>query len=120
MKLILWMMILFWAAILLLNVRAVHAIQEWIFSVRSVYIIMVLPSLLFLCLLTFRAMDNYRRKHPLIYGLLAFVSAVYGAYATLLSGDPIDPLRRYIRPTKSKSLQSCWDCCSPCLELWDR
>jgi uncharacterized membrane protein YhaH (DUF805 family) len=103
MKLIHWMLILFWAAILLLNVRAVHAIQEWILSVSSTYIIMLLPSLLFLCLLMFRAIDNYRRKHPFIYGLLAFVAAIYGVYATLLSGDPIDPLRGYIRPDQEQA-----------------
>ena len=102
MKLILWMLILFWAAILLLNVRAVHAIQEWISSVKTVYIIMLLPTSLFLCLLTFRAIDNYRRKHPFIYGLLAFVAAIYGAYATLLSGEPIDPLRGYICPDQEQ------------------
>jgi hypothetical protein len=96
------MLILFWAAILLLNVRAVHAIQEWIFTVKSVYIIMLLPASLFLCLLMFRAIDNYRRKHPFIYGLLAFGAALYGAYATLLSGDPIDPLRGYIRPDQEQ------------------
>jgi hypothetical protein len=101
-KPILWMLILFWAAIFLLNVRAVHAIQQWIFSVRSVYIIMLLPASLFLCISTLRAIDNYRRKHPFIYGLLAFVAAVYGAYATLLSGDPIDPLRGYIRPEQEQ------------------
>ena len=63
---------------------------------------MLLPSLLFLCLLTFRAIDNYRRKHPFIYGLLAFLAAIYGAYVTLLSGDPIDPLRNYLRPDQQQ------------------
>ena len=102
MKLILWMLTLFWAAIVLLNIRAVHAIQEWIHGVKTAYIIMLLPTSLFLCLLTFRAIDNYRRKHPVIYGLVAFVAAVFGAYATLLSGDPIDPLRGYIRPEQEQ------------------
>jgi hypothetical protein len=102
MKFVLWMLILFWSTILLLNVRAVHAIQERLFSVRSAYILMLLPSLLFLCLLMFRAIDNYRRKHPFIYGLLAFLAAIYGAYVTLLSGDPIDPLRGYIRPDQQQ------------------
>jgi hypothetical protein len=102
MKLILWMLILFWGAIFLLNMRALHAIQEWVFSVKSVYIIMLLPTSLFLCISTFRAMDNYRRKHPFIYGMLAFVAAIYGAYATLLSGDAMDPLRGYIRPDKEQ------------------
>jgi hypothetical protein len=97
MKLILWMLILFWGAILLFNVRAMHVIQEWILSIRSAYIMMVLPTSLFLSISTLRAMDNYRRKHPFIYGLLASVAALYGAYATLLSGDPIDPLRSYVR-----------------------
>lgn len=104
MKFILWMLILFWGSILLLNIRAMRAIQEWLFSFRSVYVIMLLPSLLFLCLLIFRAIDNYRRKHPFTYGLLAFVAAIYGAYATLLSGDPIDPLRGYIRPDQEQVL----------------
>ena len=104
MKLILWMLILFWGAIFLLNMRALHAIQEWVFSVKSVYIIMLLPTSLFLCISTFRAMDNYRRKHPFIYGMLAFVAAIYGAYATLLSGDAMDPLRGYIRPDKEQVL----------------
>jgi hypothetical protein len=102
MKPILWMLILFWGAIFLLNVRALLAIQEWVLSVRGVYIIMLLPTSLFLCLLTFRAIDNYRRKHPFIYLLLAFGAATYGAYATLLSGDPIDPLRGYIRPDQEQ------------------
>jgi hypothetical protein len=102
MKFILWMLILFWGTILLLNVRALHAIQEWIFSVKTVYIIMLLPASLFLCISTLRAIDNYRRKHPFIYGLLAFGAATYGAYATLLSGDPIDPLRGYIRPDQEQ------------------
>ena len=102
MKLILWMLILFWGAIFLLNMRALHAIQEWVFSVKSVYIIMLLPTSLFLCISTFRAMDNYRRKHPFIYGMLAFVAAIYGVYATLLSGDAMDPLRGYIRPDKEQ------------------
>jgi hypothetical protein len=102
MKFVLWMLILFWSTILLLNIRAVHALQERLFSVRSVYILMLLPSLLFLCLLTFRAIDNYRRKHPFIYGLLAFLAAIYGAYVTLLSGDPIDPLRNYLRPDQQQ------------------
>ena len=102
MKLILWMLILFWGAIFLLNMRALHAIQEWVFSVKSVYIIMLLPTSLFLCISTFRAMDNYRRKHPFIYGTLAFVAAIYGVYATLLSGDAMDPLRGYIRPDKEQ------------------
>ena len=106
MKLILWMLILFWAAILLLNVRAVHAIQKWVFSVRSVYIIMLLPASLFLCISTLRAIDNYRRKHPLIYRLLGFVAAIYGAYATLLSGDPIDPPTRLHSPRPRASLCS--------------
>ena len=102
MKLILWMLILFWGAIFLLNMRALHAIQEWVFSVKSVYIIMLFPTSLFLCISTFRAMDNYRRKHPFIYGMLAFVAAIYGVYATLLSGDAMDPLRGYIRPDKEQ------------------
>ena len=102
MKLILWMLILFWGAIFLLNMRALHAIQEWVFSVKSVYIVMLLPSSLFLCISMFRAMDNYRRKHPFIYGMLAFVAAIYGVYATLLSGDAMDPLRGYIRPDKEQ------------------
>ena len=98
----LWMLILFWGAILLLNIRALHAIQEWVFRVKSVYIIILLPSSLFLCISVFRAMDNYRRKHPFIYGLLAFVAAIYGVYATVLSGDVIDPLRAYIRPDEEQ------------------
>ena len=102
MKFILWMLIFFWGTILLLNVNAVHAIQEWIFTIRSVYIIMLLPTSLFLCISTLKAIDNYRRKHPFIYGLLALVAAVYGAYATLLSGDPIDPLHGYIRPDQEQ------------------
>src|SRR6516225_6003830 len=102
MKLILWMVILFWGAILLLNIRALHAIQQWVFSVKTVYLIMLLPGSLFLCISTFRALDNYRRKHPFIYGLLAFVAAIYGVYATLLSGDAMDPLRGYIRPDKEQ------------------
>jgi hypothetical protein len=99
---VVWMLILFWGAILLLNIRALHAIQEWVFSVKSVYIVMLLPSSLFLCISMFRAMDNYRRKHPFIYGLLAFVAAIYGVYATLLSGDVIDPLRAYIGPDEEQ------------------
>ena len=99
---VVWMLILFWGAIFLLNMRALHAIQEWVFSVKSVYIIMLLPTSLFLCISTFRAMDNYRRKHPFIYGMLAFVAAIYGVYATLLSGDAMDPLRGYIRPDKEQ------------------
>ena len=63
---------------------------------------MLLPTSIFLCISTFRAIDNYRRKHPFIYGLLALVAAVYGAYATLLSGHPIDPLRGYIRPDQEQ------------------
>jgi hypothetical protein len=102
MKLILWMLIPFWGVILVLNFRALHAIQEWVFSFKSVYIIMLLPGSLFLCILTFRAMDNYRRKRPFIYRLFAFVAAIYGAYATLLSGDPIDPLHGYIRPDQEQ------------------
>ena len=98
----LWMLILFWGAILLLNIRALHAIQEWVFRVKSVYIIILLPSSLFLCISMCRAMDNYRRKHPFIYGLLAFVAAIYGVYATLLSGDVIDPLRAYIGPDEEQ------------------
>ena len=94
MKLILWMLILFWGAILLLNIRALHVIQEWVLGVRSAYIMMLLPTSIFLCISTFRAIDNYRRKHPFIYGLLA--------YATLLSGDAIDPLRGYIRPDEEQ------------------
>ena len=104
MKLILWMVILFWGAILLLNIRALHAIQQWVFSVKTVYLIMLLPGSLFLCISTFRALDNYRRKHPFIYGLLAFVAAIYGVFATLLSGDVIDPLRGYIRPDEEQVL----------------
>ena len=102
MKFILWMLIFFWGTILLLNVNAVHAIQEWIFTIRSVYIIMLLPTSLFLCISTLKAIDNYRRKHPFIYGLLAFVAAIYGVYATVLSGDVIDPLRAYIRPDEEQ------------------
>jgi len=102
MKLILWMLILFWGAILLLNVHALHAIQEWVFTLKSVYIIMLLPGSLFLCTLTVREMDNYRRKRPFIYGVLAFVAAIYGAYATLRSGDRIDPLHGYIRPDQEQ------------------
>jgi len=96
MKLILWILILFWCAILMLNVRALHAIQEWVFGVKSVYILMLLPSSLFLCISASKILDNYRRRHPFMYGLLAFAAAIYGAYATLLSGDLIDPLRGYI------------------------
>src|SRR5215469_3354133 len=102
MKLVLWMLILFWGAILLLNIRALHAIQEWVLGVRSAYIMMLLPTSIFLCISTFRAIDNYRRKHPFIYGLLAFLAGIYGAYATLLSGDAIDPLRGYIRPDEEQ------------------
>jgi hypothetical protein len=98
MKLVLWMLLLFWCAIFLLNIRALHTIQEWIFNVKGVYIIMLLPGALLVCILTARAVDNYRRRHPVICGLLAFAGALYGAYATLLSGDPTDPLRGYIRP----------------------
>ena len=104
MKFILWMLILFWAAILLLNLRSLHAIQEWLLSAKSSYILMLLPGALFVCILTARAVDNYRRRHPIIYGLLAFAAAMYGAYATLLSGDPIDPLRGYIRPDQEQVL----------------
>jgi hypothetical protein len=104
MKFILWMLILFWAAILLLNLRSLHAIQEWLLSAKSSYILMLLPGALFVCILTARAVDNYRRRHPIIYGLLAFAAAMYGAYATLLSGDPIDPLRGYIRPAQEQVL----------------
>jgi hypothetical protein len=104
MKFILWMLILFWAAIFILNLRALHTIQAWIFTIRSSYIMMLLPGALFLCILTARAMDNYRRRHPILYGLLAFAAAAYGAYATLLSGDPIDPLRGYIRPDQEQVL----------------
>jgi hypothetical protein len=102
MKFVRWMLLLFWCATFLLNIRALHAIQEWIFGVKSVYIIMLLPGALLMCILTARAVDNYRRKHPIIYGLLAFAAALYGSYATLLSGDPIDPLRGYIRPDEQQ------------------
>jgi len=98
------MLILFWAAIFVLNLRALHSIQEWILAVKSSYIMMLLPGALFLCVLTAKAVDNYRRRHPVIYGLLAFTAAAYGAYATLLSGDPIDPLRTYIRPDQEQVL----------------
>ena len=96
------MLILFWAAIFVLNFRALHSVQEWILAVKGSYIMMLLPGALFLCVLAARAVDNYRRKHPVIYGLLAFAAAAYGAYATLLSGDPIDPLRTYIRPDQEQ------------------
>jgi hypothetical protein len=33
MKFIIWMMVLFWAAIFALNLRALHTLQEWIFSI---------------------------------------------------------------------------------------
>jgi len=102
MKFILWMLILFWCAIFVLNLRALHTIQDWIFSVKSSYVLMLLPGALFLSFAAARALDNYRRRHPIIYSLLAFTAAAYGAYATLLSGDPIDPLRRYIRPNQEQ------------------
>jgi hypothetical protein len=102
MKFILWMLILFWCAILVLNLRALHTIQGWIFSIKSSCILMFLPGALFLCFAAARALDKYRRRHPFIYGLLAFTAAAYGAYATLLSGDPIDPLRGYIRPDQEQ------------------
>ena len=102
MKFIIWMMVLFWAAIFVLNLRALHTLQEWIFRIKSSYIFMLLPGALFLCVLTARAVDNYRRRHPIIYGLLAFAAAAYGAYATLFSGDPTDPLRAYIRPDQQQ------------------
>jgi hypothetical protein len=104
MKFILWMLILFWAAIFVLNLRALHTIQEWLLSVKSSYIMMLLPGALFLCFLAARAMDNYRRRHPIIYGLAAFAASCYGVYATLLSGDSIDPLRGYIRPDQEQAL----------------
>ena len=44
MKFILWMLILFWAAIFVLNLRALHTIQEWLLSVKSSYIMMLLPG----------------------------------------------------------------------------
>jgi hypothetical protein len=103
-KFIVWMLILFWCAILVLNLRALHTIQGWIFSVKSSYILMLLPVALFLCFAAARAFDNYRRGHPFIYGLLALAAAAYGAHATLLSGDPIDPLRAYIRPDQEQVL----------------
>jgi hypothetical protein len=102
MKFILWMLVLFWASIFVLNLRALYTIQEWIFSVKSSYILMVLPGALFRCILAARAADNYRRSHPSIFGLLAFAGAAYGVYATLLLGDPIDPLRAYIRPDEEQ------------------
>ena len=104
MKFILWMLILFWCAIFVLNLRALHSIQGWIFSIKSSFILMLLPGALLLCFLIARAVDNYRRRHPIIYGLLACTAAAYGAYATLLSGDPIDPLRHYIRPAEQQVL----------------
>ena len=104
MKFILGMLILFWCAILVLNLHALHTIQGWIFSIKSSYILMFLPGALFLCFAAARVLDNYRRRHPFIYGLLAFTAAAYGAYATLLSGDPIDPLRGYIRPDQEQVL----------------
>lgn len=104
MKFMLWMLILFWCAIFVLNLRALRTIQEWIFSIKTSYILTLLPGALFLCFAAARAMDNYRRRHPIIYGLLAFTAAAYGAYATLLSGDPIDPLRGYIRPDQEQVL----------------
>jgi len=104
MRFILWMLILFWCAIFVLNLRALHTIQEWILSVKSSYILMLLPGALLLCILTARAVDDYRRRHSIVYGLLAFAAAAYGAYATLLSGDPIDPLRYYIRPAEQQVL----------------
>jgi hypothetical protein len=104
MKFILWMLILFWCAIFVLNLRALHTLQGWIFSIKSSYILMLLPGALLLCFLIARTVDNYRRRHPVIYGLLTFTAAAYGAYATLLSGDPIDPLRIYIRPAEQQVL----------------
>jgi len=98
------MLILFWCAIFVLNLRALHTIQGWIISVKSTYIVMLLPGSLLLCFLAARALDNYRRRHPVICGLLAFSAAVYGAYATVLSGDSIDPLRGYIRPADQQVL----------------
>jgi hypothetical protein len=104
MKFILWMLILFWCAIFGLNLHALRTIQYWIFSIKSSYILMLLPGSLLLCFLTARAADGCRRRHPTIYFLLAFTAAAYGAYATLLSGDPIDPLRGYIRPDQEQVL----------------
>jgi len=103
-KFILWMLILFWCAILVLNLRALRTIQDWIFSVKSSYLLMLLPGALLLCFLIARALDNYRRRHPVLFGLAAFAAAAYGAYTTLLSGDPIDPVRRYIRPAEQQVL----------------
>lgn len=74
MKFILWVLILFWGAILLLNTRSLHTIQEWILTVKSSYIFMLLPGALLTCILTARAVDNYRRRHPFIYGLLSLVA----------------------------------------------
>jgi hypothetical protein len=103
-KFILWMLILFWCAIFVLNLRALRTIQHWIFSVKSSYMFMLLPSALFLFILRAKAVDNYRRRHPVLFGLAAFTAAAYGAYATVLSGDPIDPLRGYIRPDQEQVL----------------
>jgi hypothetical protein len=102
MKFILWMLILFWAAIFVLNLHALNAIQKWALTVKSSYIFILLPSALFLCVAMARAVDNYRRRHPIIYGLFAVVAALYGTDATLLSGDPIDPLRGYLRPDQEQ------------------
>jgi hypothetical protein len=104
MKFVLWMLILFWCAIFVLNLRALHTIEGWIFSIKSSYILMLLPGALLLCFLTARAVDNYRRRHPVLFGLAAFAAAAYGAYTTVLSGDPIDPLRGYIRPAEQQVL----------------
>jgi hypothetical protein len=71
-KFILWMLILFWCAIFVLNLRALRTIQGWIFSIKSSYILMLLPGALLLCFLTARALDNYRRRHPVLVGLAAF------------------------------------------------
>jgi hypothetical protein len=103
-KFILWMLILFWCAIFVLNLRALRTVQDWIFSIKSSYILMLLPGALFLGFAAARVLDNYRRRHPIIYSLLAFAAAAYGAYATVLSGDPIDPLRGYIRPAEQQVL----------------
>ena len=46
MKFILWVLILFWGAVLLLNTRSLHTIQEWILTVKSSYIFMLLPGAL--------------------------------------------------------------------------
>jgi hypothetical protein len=92
MRIFLWVMIVVFGALALLNLPGLHSVQDWVFGnwFGPIQILETIVVIIMFFVIAW-GFDDYRRKQPWLWAIIAIAGACYISYATLIPGPREHP-----------------------------